>query len=94
MIFSNTFKALSNLERRKILELLKKGPMSAGEISSKFDITAATISHHLKVLKEADLIFERKEKNFIYYQINVTVLEEVMLWFVNLKEVNSDVERK
>lgn len=94
MIFFNTFKALSNLERRKILELLKKGPMSAGEISSKFDVTAATISHHLKVLKEADLIFERKEKNFIFYQLNLSVVEDILIWFTKLKEEDGNVERK
>ena len=71
--FAETFKALSDPERRKILELLKAGPMSAGEIASNFDTTGATISYHLKVLKKADLIFETKEKNYIYYQLNVSI---------------------
>ena len=71
--------------RRQILELLKKGPLSAGEIGSHFDMTGATISYHLKILKQADLIFENREKNFIYYQLNTSVLEEIMLWVSELK---------
>ena len=69
----------------RILELLKKGPLSAGEIGSYFDMTGATISYHLKILKQADLIFEKKEKNFIYYQLNTSVLEELLLWIKKLK---------
>ena len=86
MAFAETFKALSDPERRKILELLKAGPMSAGDIASNFDTTGATISYHLKILKKADLIFESKEKNYIYYQLNTSVLEEIMLWIAKLKE--------
>lgn len=93
MAFAETFKALSDPERRKILELLKAGPMSAGEIASNFDTTGATISYHLKVLKKANLIFETKEKNYIYYQLNVSILEEVMLWITNLKEDGSNVSK-
>ncbi len=92
MGFAESFKALSDPERRKILELLKSGSMSAGEIASNFNTTGATISYHLKILKQADLIFERKEKNYIYYQLNVTVLESIMLWIANLKEGEKDVE--
>ncbi|MBR5756170.1 MAG: winged helix-turn-helix transcriptional regulator [Firmicutes bacterium] len=90
MAFAETFKALSDPARREILELLKKGPLSAGEIGEHFDMTGATISYHLKVLKAADLVFERREKNFIYYQLNTTVLEEIMLWFSTLKGGESD----
>lgn len=86
MSFANSFKALADPDRRKILELLKSGSMSAGDIASNFDTTSATVSYHLKVLKQADLIFERKEKNFIYYELNVTVLESIILWIANLKE--------
>ena len=85
MSFAETFKALSDPARRQILELLKKGPMSAGEIGSHFDMTGATISYHLKLLKKADLVFETREKNFIYYQLNTSVLEEIMLWISDLK---------
>lgn len=94
MAFANTFKALSDPERRKILELLKTGAMSAGDIASNFNTTAATISYHLKILKQAELIFEKKEKNYIYYQLNVSVLEDIMLWIANLKEGDKDAAEK
>ncbi len=90
MSFADTFKALSDPARRQILELLKNGPLSAGEIGSHFDMTGATISYHLKILRQADLIFESREKNFIYYQLNTTVLEEIMLWISTLKGGESD----
>ena len=94
MSFAETFKALSDPVRRQILEFLKKGPLSAGEIGSHFEMTGATISYHLKILKQADLIFESREKNFIYYQLNTSVLEEIMLWISDIKGGNSDVESK
>ncbi len=94
MAFADTFKALSDPARRQILELLKKGPLSAGDIASHFDMTGATISYHLKILKKADLIFESKEKNFIYYQLNATVLEEIMLWLSSLQGGDTHVESK
>ena len=71
-----TFKALSNPVRRDILMMLKNGRMPAGEIAENFDMTGATISHHLSQLKNAGLIFETKEKNYIYYELNTTVFEE------------------
>ena len=85
MSFAETFKALSDPIRRDILTLLKKGALSAGEIGSHFDMTGATISYHLSILKKADLVFESKQKNFIYYELNTTVVEEVMLWLADLK---------
>jgi DNA-binding transcriptional ArsR family regulator len=94
MAFAETFKALSDPVRRQILELLKKGPLSAGDIGSHFEMTGATISYHLKILKQADLIFESREKNFIYYQLNTTVLEEILLWISALKGGDSDAESK
>ena len=94
MAFAETFKALSDPARRQILELLRQGPLSAGDIGAHFDMTGATISYHLKILKQADLIFESREKNFIYYQLNTTVLEEIMLWISTLKGGDSDVERE
>lgn len=81
MGFPETFKALSDPVRREILLLLKDGRLSAGEIGQKFDMTGATISYHLSQLKKAGLIFETKYKNYIYYDINVSVFEEIMLWF-------------
>lgn len=85
MAFAETFKALSDPIRREILELLKKGRLSAGEIGSHFDMTGATISYHLSILKKADLIRETKQKNYIYYELNATVVEEIMLWLATLK---------
>ena len=78
MAFAETFKALSDPVRRRILELLKNERLSAGEIGSHFDMTGATISYHLKILKKAELIFEKKEKNYIYYTLNTSVVEEFM----------------
>ena len=80
MGFPETFKALSDPVRREILAMLKKGRLSAGDIASRFDMTGATVSYHLKQLKNADLIYETKEKNFIYYSLNTSVFEEIMLW--------------
>ena len=92
MGFAETFKALSDPIRRDILEMLKKGRMSAGDIASNFDMTGATISYHLNILKKAELIRENKEKNFIFYELNTSVVEEVMLWLSGLKETNSSKE--
>lgn len=85
MSFANTFKALSDPARREILELLKSGKLSAGDIASKFDMTNATISYHLSILKKADLIREERQKNFIFYELNASVFEELMLWFSQFK---------
>ena len=85
MSFAETFKALSDPARRRILELLKDGRLSAGDISRHFDMTQATVSYHLKILKQADLIREKREKNFIFYELNLTVLEEIMVWLSDLK---------
>lgn len=90
MGFPETFKALADPVRREILVLLKKGKMSAGDIAAKFNMTKATISYHLSILKKAELISETKYKNFIYYEINVSVFEEVMIWFSQFKGVNND----
>lgn len=85
MAFADTFKALSDPARRDILEMLKNKPLSAGEIAKQFDMTQAAVSYHLKVLKKADLIRENRKKNFIYYELNLTVLEELMMWLSDLK---------
>ena len=77
MSFAETFKALSDPVRREILEILKNGRL-----------TQATVSYHLKILKKADLVRETREKNFIYYELNLTVLEEIMVWLSDLKGVN------
>lgn len=88
MSFGQTFKALSDPIRREILTLLKNGSMSAGEIGSHFDMTGATISYHLSILKKADLVQESKYKNYIYYELNTSVVEEIMAWLSNLKGGN------
>jgi DNA-binding transcriptional ArsR family regulator len=88
--FAETFKALSDPIRREILVMLREGKMSAGEIAEQFDMTAATISYHLSQLKKAGLLFETKYKNFIYYEINVTVFEELMLWFTQFGGVEDE----
>ena len=81
----NTLKALSDPIRRQILELLKAGRLPAGEIAEKFPVSGAAISKHLTVLKEADLIRDTREGKYIYYELNTSVLEEVMLWLAALK---------
>jgi DNA-binding transcriptional ArsR family regulator len=90
--FAETFKALSDPIRREILVMLKEGKMSAGEIAEQFDMTAATISYHLSQLKKAGLLFETKYKNFIYYEINVSVFEELMLWLTQFGGVDNENE--
>ena len=85
MGFAETFKALSDPVRREILVMLSKGRLYAGEIGSHFEMTGATISYHLGILKKADLVFETREKNYIYYELNTSVVEEVMLWLSQLK---------
>jgi len=90
LTFADTFKALSHPVRREILNLLKAGRLSAGEIAGQFEMTGATISHHLSILKKADLITETREKNFIYYDLNASVLEEIMVWFADLRGSNDE----
>ena len=85
MGLQNTLKALADPIRREILNLLKNGPLSGGEIVDHFSVTGASISRHLSVLKEADLIRDRREGKFIYYELNASVLEEIMLWITDLK---------
>ena len=85
MSFGQTFKALSDPVRREILTLLRSGRMSAGEIGSHVDMTGATISYHLSILKKADLVYESRYKNYIYYELNTSVVEELMAWLSNLK---------
>ena len=83
MGLQQTLKALADPTRREILNLLKEGKKSAGEISDQFEITAAAVSRHLSVLKDADLIQDSREGKFIFYQLNTSVLEEIMLWITD-----------
>ena len=94
MGFGETFKALSDPARRDILSLLREGRMSAGEVGAHFDMTGATISYHLKILKKAGLVFETREKNYIYYTLNTSVVEEVMLWLSELKGDGTHAENE
>ena len=93
MSFNDTMKALSDPTRRAILNLLKNRTMSAGDIASHFDMTGATISHHLSQLKKAELVRESRDRNFINYSLNASVLEEVLLWIDDLKGVTNDEEQ-
>ena len=80
MAETNIFKVLSDSQRREILVMLKDGRMNAGEIAEKLGVTPAALSYHLKLLKDAELIMEYKHKNFIYYEINTSVFEELIMW--------------
>lgn len=85
MALQDTLRALADPIRREILTLLKNGRLSAGEIASHFNVTAASISRHLSVLKDADLIRDHREGKYIYYELNTSVLEDIMLWITELK---------
>ena len=80
MGLAETFKALSDQQRRDILTMLRDGRLNAGEIAEKLGVTPAALSYHLKLLKSAELVLEYKEKNFIYYELNTTLFDEVVLW--------------
>ena len=90
MGLQSTIKALSDPIRREILEMLKAGRMPAGEIAERFSVSGAAVSKHLSVLREADLIRDTREGKFIYYELNTSVLEEVMLWMSGLKGEKND----
>ena len=90
MGLQETMRALADPTRREILNLLKGGRLSAGEITDHFPVTAAAVSRHLSVLKEADLIRDKREGKFIYYEMNASVLEEIMLFISDLKGEKKD----
>ena len=94
MALQQTLRALADPIRREILNLLKHGRLSAGEITAHFSVTAASISRHLAVLKEADLISDTRVGKFIFYKLNASVLEETLLWLVDLKGEATDAERE
>ena len=94
MGIQNTLRALSDPIRREILNLLKGGRMSAGDIVDHFDVTGASISRHLSVLKDADLIRDKREGKYIYYELNASVLEEIMLWIADLKGDDQNDQKK
>lgn len=86
MGLKDSFKALSDPTRQEILQMLTKGRMSAGDIGARFDMTGATISHHLNILKQAGLVEDFREGKYIYYELNMTVMEEVMGWFLQFRK--------
>lgn len=92
MSFAATFKALSDPVRRDILVMLRNGKMTAGDIAKEFELTGATVSYHLSQLKKADLLYETKVKNFIYYEVNTSVFEEVMLWISQFSQRSDNHE--
>ena len=94
MGIQSTMRALADPIRREILNLLKSGRLSAGDICDHFDVTGAAISRHLSVLKESDLIRDTREGKFIYYDLNASVLEEIMLWITDLKGDNQNDQEK
>lgn len=94
MSLQNTMKALADPTRREILNLLKRGRLSAGEITEHFSVTGASISRHLSILREADLIRDSREGKFIFYELNASVLEEIMLWISQLKGDNENDQEK
>ena len=90
MGFPNTFKALADPVRRDILLSLKQKSLTAGEIAEKYDLSNSTISYHLSLLKKAELVTERKYKNFIYYDINISVFEEMIIWLSQFQGVGNE----
>ncbi|WP_312701404.1 autorepressor SdpR family transcription factor [Sedimentibacter sp.] len=86
MSFQDSFKALSDPTRRQIIELLRNRKLTAGEIVDKFQMTGASISHHLSILKNAGLVTDDKQGKYIYYELNLSVVEEILSWLVSLKE--------
>lgn len=94
MSLQKTVSALADPTRREILKLLKGGRMAAGEIAGRFPVSGASISRHLAVLRDAELIRDTREGKFIFYELNASVLEEVMLWLTDLRGGNEDAEEK
>lgn len=90
MAIQEILSALSDIERRKILTILKEGKISSGDLAKRMEMTPQALSYHLKKLKKADLIYETKYKNFIYYELNLTILDEVVFWIDSLRKDDND----
>lgn len=90
MAIQEIMAALSDKERRRILDILKKGKISSGDLANEMGMTPQALSYHLKKLKKADLIYETKYKNFIYYELNLTILDEVVFWIDSLRRDDND----
>lgn len=89
-MFNDVFKALSDNTRRKILNLLKEKDLTAGEIAEHFNISKPSISHHLSILKQADLVIDERKGQFIYYSLNTSIVEDLMKWFISLTKKDID----
>lgn len=94
MGFQQSFKALSDPIRRDILHLLQRGPMAAGDIAAKFNVSGATVSHHLSILREAGLVLDEKRGKYIYYELNMSVVDEIIGWMTGLKGEGKDEKIK
>lgn len=90
---NNLFRALNDATRREILELLKDGDMTAGDIADKFDMSKPSISHHLDLLRQADLVASVKKGQFVLYSLNMTVMDEIMVWFMQFKPNATQTEK-
>lgn len=90
MGFHESIKAMSDKTRREILNMLKDGDMTAGDIAARFSMTQATVSHHLSVLKDGGLIADRRDGKYIFYELNTSVIEEIMAWLIELKGVEQN----
>ncbi len=90
MGIQETLSALSDKERRRILDILKKGKISSGDLAKEMNMTPQALSYHLKKLKNADLIYETKFKNFIFYELNLTIFDEVLIWIDSLRKVDEN----
>ena len=90
---NNLFRALNDATRREILELLKDGDMTAGDIADKFDMSKPSISHHLDLLRQADLVASVKKGQFVLYSLNMTVMDEIMVWFMQFKPNGAQAEK-
>lgn len=90
MAMQDTLRALADPTRREILTLLRAGPLTAGQIAERFPVSAAAVSRHLSVLKDSDLVRDRREGKYIYYELNASVLEEILLWLTTLKGEEND----
>lgn len=88
--FNLTFKALSDPTRRKILQLLNNGPLSAGEIADHFNMTKPSISHHLNLLKQVDMIIDEKQGQYVIYRLNTTVFQEIVQWLMDFSDENKE----
>ena len=85
MGIQQTFKALSDPIRREILQLLRQGPMAAGDIAARFSVSGATMSHHLAILREAALVLDERQGKYIYYELNTSVVDDILVWLSALK---------